>query len=1715
MVKHSKLVYVIGSIIIGIITILGILGGLILGGVIDGTTKKVVFVSGSMEKTYDGTPLTCDEFVLQSGELKKGHTAHATISGTQTGAGSSANVFEVVILDTNGADVSSDYEIALNPGTLTVAKRPLELSADSASKVYDGTALTNESYTLTSGELVAGHYLDVTYVGEIIKAGEASNQVSALVKDVEDNDVTCNYELTYIEGTLTVTQKPITLLSETYNKVYDGTALTGMVDGYSITEGELVSGHEISLTCVGTQTNVGVTQNEVSAAIVSGTEDLTANYLITYSFGTLTVEQRRIEITSANADKEYDGTPLTCSDWTLTVGTVAPDQNLTVTCTGTVTDCGQKDNDFTYTITNNLNEDVSSNYLVETVKGLLTVGQRIVRIQTESASKVYDGTPLYKEDGWLIVEGSIAPNQEIFVIDYSKITNVFDGLVKNELSFIVKEGDVDRTLNYTIIQEYGELKIDPKEAIVTTASDRRAYNGEPLTKTDGASITGVLSNETANFTVTGKQTDAGNSKNTYSVVVTNIDGVVTTANYVFTEELGTLTVDKLKISLTSKTAEKVYDGKPLTCNEVDLVGALADGETIEYSFSESLTNAGGPVENRFTYNIYKKDGVSSSNENYDVEGGVQFGTLTVNKREICLKSQSQTKIYDGVELKLPDVEITNGSTVDGETLTTYAKGTITNVGEVQNTIVYNVVNANGQPTTDNYKFVEDTGVLKIDKRRIEITSANAEKEYDGTALTCSEWNLSVGAIVPNQTLKVVCTGSITNVGGTDNGFTYTITNALNEEVSSNYQVDYKIGTLTVTKREVVLKSQGQTKVYDGVELKLPGVEITGGSIVDGETLIAYAKGAITNVGEVENTIDYRVENAYGQATTNNYKFVEDTGTLKVEQKVIVLTTQSDSKTYDGTPLTKTDGAQILGELVENESATITVSGSRTDVGEDYNIATVKITKLDGTDSTANYYVDEEFGKLMVNPIEVQVISGSAMKMYNAKLQSYNHFDVLGALLPNHEVDETTIQFVGGFIDVGSYLNEFNENGVKVVDSATGEDVSKYYKITPKYGSVVIFTKEIEVRTSDAAKVYDGTPLTKKEYTATGLIDGHEVIALVTGTITNPGKAVNTFIIDDIVDAEGNSVRHNYDVKDLCGTLQVTTSEMSGGEGASGDISSLGGAEPEEVPMYIVNADFGGRVYLKITSYGDYFATTSGSKWLDPVAYTGATTVSPLSYPYLALNDYAKVGQISIEKINAGASFVTPYYADLSLTGANDISYYISDSKYSMSYIFAGDNAYVKNALSGTIYQQQEEDYFNYVKETYLQLPDSTRAVMEKVIKVYGLSTDNPYLIEEVASIVQTKVSYSFDYEYKGDVAEYFFTQAKTGICQHYATAATALFRALGIPARYTVGFAGEVKAGVDNVINSPGHAWVEVYIQGFGWVPVEVTGSSSSGGGGGGTAEQEAIFVKPLNVYKQGNATTVLTYTSKELEGDEFKKLCEANGYTYTFNVNGVQRGVGKTVSKIENFVLYDSNGQDITKQYNFNFSTGIMHVYLQSITVRTVDVEKYYDGKPLRNDPNAIAYEIDYGETGTLMFGHQVTTVEMKTVITDVGSISNSVSNFVITDQEGNDVTDFYKVNYLFGKLTIKARAICVTTGSKTVSLSELNGEALICHEYTITSLCGFDDSPLVDGDVETVKFTAELKVAGRKNNTATITIKNLLNQDVTKNYSIKYTYGRLVVNK
>lgn len=77
-----------------------------------------------------------------------------------------------------------------------------------------------------------------------------------------------------------------------------------------------------------------------------------------------------------------------------------------------------------------------------------------------------------------------------------------------------------------------------------------------------------------------------------------------------------------------------------------------------------------------------------------------------------------------------------------------------------------------------------------------------------------------------------------------------------------------------------------------------------------------------------------------------------------------------------------------------------------------------------------------------------------------------------------------------------------------------------------------------------------------------------------------------------------------------------------------------------------------------------------------------------------------------------------------------------------------------------------------------------------------------------------------------DYVEYFLYENKQGVCTHFASAAVLLFRLYGIPARYVEGYlVRELSAenGAQAIMDEAAHAWAEIYVNGVGWIPIEVT----------------------------------------------------------------------------------------------------------------------------------------------------------------------------------------------------------------------------------------------------------------------------------------------------
>lgn len=70
----------------------------------------------------------------------------------------------------------------------------------------------------------------------------------------------------------------------------------------------------------------------------------------------------------------------------------------------------------------------------------------------------------------------------------------------------------------------------------------------------------------------------------------------------------------------------------------------------------------------------------------------------------------------------------------------------------------------------------------------------------------------------------------------------------------------------------------------------------------------------------------------------------------------------------------------------------------------------------------------------------------------------------------------------------------------------------------------------------------------------------------------------------------------------------------------------------------------------------------------------------------------------------------------------------------------------------------------------------------------------------------------------------FLEHTKQGYCQHFAGSMTLMLRLLGIPSRVAVGFtSGTWKDGVWTVTDHDAHAWVEVWLAGYGWLPFDPT----------------------------------------------------------------------------------------------------------------------------------------------------------------------------------------------------------------------------------------------------------------------------------------------------
>ena len=147
-------------------------------------------------------------------------------------------------------------------------------------------------------------------------------------------------------------------------------------------------------------------------------------------------------------------------------------------------------------------------------------------------------------------------------------------------------------------------------------------------------------------------------------------------------------------------------------------------------------------------------------------------------------------------------------------------------------------------------------------------------------------------------------------------------------------------------------------------------------------------------------------------------------------------------------------------------------------------------------------------------------------------------------------------------------------------------------------------------------------------------------------------------------------------------------------------------------------------------------------------------------------------------------------------------------------------------------------YESYVFRNDLQVQESEklREVAAQLAEQYNINVNGLEYVKAILAVQNYLSSQCRFYENPGaigsdtDFVETFLFEKKEGYCVHFATAGTILLRMLGIPARYAEGFLiPSCRAGETiRITDYEAHAWTEVFIQGYGWYPVEMTPSEDT-----------------------------------------------------------------------------------------------------------------------------------------------------------------------------------------------------------------------------------------------------------------------------------------------
>ena len=436
--------------------------------------------------------------------------------------------------------------------TYKITKRSVTLTSATVSKVYDGSALTNTSITVSGDGFVEGEGASYEVTGTQTEVGNSAN---AFEYKLNEKTLASNYNITKVVGTLTITAQSIdpgtdpekpnpdytgAKVNSPSDKVYDGKEHKWIPTVTDKADKKLKAGTDYTVEYSTSDfTNVGTIK-----VTITGKGNYSGTVKRSYK-----VTPKEYTVTTDSATKTYSGTALTAGG---KVEGIVSGETVEFTTTGSQTEVGTSKN--TYELV--WKSAKATNYtLVKESIGTLTV---------KAKSIVPDGpdTPDEKKTGITVNEPS---DSKYDGKEHKEVLTVTDTKTGKELvagtdysvtysSDLVNAGTVKVTVaglgNYSgsFTKTY---KITKRSVTLTSATVSKVYDGSALTNTSiTVSGDGFVEGEGASYEVTGTQTEVGNSANAFEY---KLNEKTLASNYNITKVVGTLTITAAPAPVTPAT----------------------------------------------------------------------------------------------------------------------------------------------------------------------------------------------------------------------------------------------------------------------------------------------------------------------------------------------------------------------------------------------------------------------------------------------------------------------------------------------------------------------------------------------------------------------------------------------------------------------------------------------------------------------------------------------------------------------------------------------------------------------------------------------------------------------------------------------------------------------------------------------------------------------------------------------------------------------------------------------------------------------------------------------------------------------------------------------------------------------------------------------------------------------------------------------------------